>query len=205
MGQRGVQRVHDPAGEAWREGPEGPGGSPVISREIREQAQALGRTLAAHPVTERLRRARATVNEHTAALVMLRDLRRRERALLEKELSGQRPEPDEVEQWRRVAEIVSFNPYVRELLEAEAAMARLLAEVNAAVQGELGLPPVEDGEETEAQESSDASRSARQAGLPQQADSTASKTSPVPHPPGPEGASPRLNVARSRLWVPGQP
>ncbi len=183
-----------PAGEA-------PGASEkpsLISREIEGQARELGRVLAQHPAVQRLKRARTTVNEHAAARIMLRDLRQRERALLQKELSGQRPAPEEVEQWRRVAEIVGFNPYVRELLEAEAAMAELLAEVNAVVHAELGLPPVEEdegaGEQPQGPTSSSSSEAGREGGSGEGAPGVQS----------PAGTSPRLNVARSRLWVPGQ-
>lgn len=180
---------------------EAPGASEhpsLISREIEDRARELGRALAEHPAVQRLKRARATVNEHAAARIMLRDLRQRERALLQKELSGQRPAPEEVEQWRRVAEIVGFNPYVRELLEAEAAMARLLAEVNAVVHAELGLPSVEEDEEATGQPHGPAPSSSAEAAR------EGAPGGSVPGVQSPAGPSPRLNVPRSRLWVPGQ-
>ena len=170
-----------------------------ISRDIQERVHALAEALGRHPAVERLLAAWRVVQEHEAARIMLRDLRQRERALLSKELAGEAPAQQEVEGFRRLWEISAYNPYLRELFEAEAAVARLLGGVQALLHQYLGLPDT--GEAGEA------------GGGP--------GTGTPGHPGAPPGAPPassrppqgsqsslqrsEVKVARTRLWVPGQP
>lgn len=181
-------------------------GVPDIPREILDKALELGQALATHPAVERLRQARRTVSQREAARIMLRDLRAREQALVDKQLKGETPGPQEVEELRRVAEVVGYNPYVRELWEAEAAVARLLAAVQAAVQGRLDLPRIEGVDDLEEARAEDRSRAAapppsRGADAP----SPAAASSPGGAAPGGPGAGGGVRPVKSRLWVPGQP
>ena len=152
-----------------------------LSREILDRARALAEVLKRDPAVERLRQAHRTVQEREAARIMLRDLRMRQQNLLRRRAAGEAVSPEEWEEFRRVAEVVAYNPYVRELLEAEEAVAHLLAAVMAVLEENLDLPRLEEA---------DGERALEQ----------------PPAPPGSGGSgSPRLSVARSRLWVPGQP
>ena len=167
-----------------------------ISREIVDRARALAQALNRHPAVERLRQAHRAVQEREAARIMLRDLRARQQALLRREAAGEAVSDQEWEEFRRVAEVVAYNPYVRDLLQAEEAVAGLLATVMAIVEEGLGLPRAEGAEEEPARERTPAERAAGP-GAP-----AAGAAAP---PPSERSDPSRLSVARSRLWVPGQP
>lgn len=192
-----------------------------LSREILDRARALAEVLKRDPAVERLRQARRTVQEREAARIMFRDLRVRQQNLLRRRAAGEAVSPEEWEEFRRVAEVVSYNPYVRELLEAEEAVAHLLAAVMAVLEEGLELPRLEEVDGERALEQAppaasppgphEAGGEGTPTGAPQPypvagASGSAVAPSGGAAPPGSGGSgSPRLSVARSRLWVPGQP
>lgn len=114
-----------------------------MDREIEEKAKALGEALAKSEEFARLLAAQREVESREAAKVMLRDLRRRQMALAEKEQAGETPSEEEVEALRRAMEIASHNPYVRGLIEAELVFAQLMMRVNQIVAEAAGLKPDE--------------------------------------------------------------
>ena len=172
-----------------------------ISREILERARELAEALKRDPAVQRLREARKAVQEREAARIMLRDLRARQQSLLRRQAAGETISPQEWEEFRRVAEVVAYNPYVRDLLQAEEEVARLLAQVVAILEEGLELPALEGVEPEGAAPAppSGAGQSAAQASEATSAPAAASGSQP-----GTSGP-PRVSVARSRLWVPGQP
>lgn len=147
---------------------------PVLSREIDEAVRSLASLLASRPEIERLKRAFEEIGRHEAARIMLKDLQERQRRLVEKEPAGAPPSEQEMQEFQKVAEVVGFNPYVRELLDAQLAVAVLLGAVYRALEERLALPRLED-EEVQAT------------------------------PAGPAEQAHRVQPARPRLWVPGQP
>lgn len=161
--------------------------SPGIPGEIADAVRALARALESMPQVRGLKEAREEIGRHEAARIMLRDLRRREERLAEKNRRGEKPSPEEVEEFRRVAEVVGLNPYIRALWEAEVAFAGLMAAVMAALEAELGIPPALEEDRP--------------------AESCRGPESPAPGPAGPAGPAPPGSVrpVRTRLWVPGQP
>ncbi|WP_324668996.1 YlbF family regulator [Geochorda subterranea] len=159
-----------------------------IPREISEAIHTLARLLSNLPEVEQLRQAREEIGRHEAARIMLRDLRRRERQLAEKSRRGETPSPQELEELEKVAEVVTYNPYVRALLQAEMAYAGLMAAVVGALEEALQLPALPDEVEG--------------GGVP--ATPSAGQTGATE---GPGGIQPggRVTLARPKLWVPGQP
>ena len=175
-----------------------------ISREILDRARALAEALNRDPAVQRLRQARRAVQEREAARIMLRDLLTRQQALLRREASGEAVSEQEWEEFRRVAEVVAYNPYVRELLQAEQAVTRLLAAVVAVLEEGLELPRMEEVEENGVAEPAPAPTAP--AGPPPGLSRPVVATSGDMGPASSQGeGSPRVSVARSRLWVPGQP
>ena len=161
---------------------------PGIPREISEAIKNLATHLSSLPEVEQLRQAREEIGRHEAARIMLRDLRRRERRLAEKSRRGETPTPQELEELEKVAEVVTYNPYVRALLQAEMAYSALMAAVVRAIEEALQLPALPDDE---AADDAPATSSGAEPGTPD----------------GPGGARPggNVTVARPKLWVPGQP
>ncbi|MBE3599653.1 MAG: YlbF family regulator [Limnochordaceae bacterium] len=146
-----------------------------LSPDIQEAIRKLAESLAARDEVKELKAARAELDRHEAARIMLRDLRQRERRLAERQMAGEKISDQELEELRQVAGVVGFNPYVRALLEAELRYATLMAGIQRALEEALGFasePP--DGE-------GDASGQQEAAGRG------------------------KVEPARSRLWVPGQP
>ena len=155
-----------------------------LSREILAAARSLAALLRGTPAVERLRQARQAVLEREAARIMLRDLTARQQRLLQRRAAGETIDPGEWEQFQELARVVAYNPYVRELLEAEQAVAALLAAVLAELEQGLQLPQLD---------------------LPQGQGPTEAPPE-RPATAGPQGVpQPGPTATRSRLWVPGQP
>src|SRR5690606_26307216 len=70
---------------------------------------------------------------------MYRDFRQKQAALEAKVLAGETPSDEEVQALQQAMQIVALNPYVRKLLEAEAAFAVTFAEVQRILAGAVGI------------------------------------------------------------------
>ncbi|MBI2914691.1 MAG: YlbF family regulator [Firmicutes bacterium] len=118
---------------------------------VREQARELGRLLTESEEHKRLAKARATVEGHEAAKVMLRDFRARQEDLETKRRNGEKIEDHELKELRDFSQILYYNPYIRELIDAEMAFAGLMMEVQRVLAEPLGLGALEqaEGSETE--------------------------------------------------------
>lgn len=62
-----------------------------------------------------------------------------------KQLAGEPVSESDLQQLQQRSQLVAFNPYVRDLIEAEMAFAQLMLDVQSVIHQELGL---EDPEET---------------------------------------------------------
>lgn len=149
----------------------------ALEAKIRELAAVIQQT----DLYREWQEARAALAEHHAAQVMLRDLQSLQSQLLRKAQAGETITADEEERLKRTFETVSYNPYVRAVLETDMAMFQLLAAVNQALAVQLGLEP----------DAAAPAAAAGSAGIPPSGEAPAA---PPPEPP-----------RRSRLWVPGQP
>lgn len=104
-------------------------------------AASLAEAIRQEPVYKNWLQARADVEERHAAKVMLRDLQQAQAELMEKMQKGESISEEEQTRWQKTVETVAYNPYVAALLQAEAALAALLTEVNEELAKQLGVTP----------------------------------------------------------------
>ena len=93
--------------------------------------------------------ARQEVNKHQAAKVMLRDFQEKQLQLQKQQMSGEQITPDQEEQLQSLFGVISVNPYIRELFEAEFAFSGLMMQVNDALAAVLDLKEEDDETEEE--------------------------------------------------------
>jgi len=116
-----------------------------VNPEIRAKAEALADALANSEVYQAVKAAREELERHEAARIMYRDFRQKQAALEAKVLAGETPSDEEVQALQQAMQIVALNPYVRKLLEAEAAFAVTFAEVQRILGEAVGAMPAGDG------------------------------------------------------------
>lgn len=97
--------------------------------EVQKKAEELAQAILNSPEYKRLREARDKVQNHQAAKVMLRDFQQKQLELHQRQLQGQDTTEQE-EQLQNLFGVISINPYIRELFEAEFAFSGLLMQVN---------------------------------------------------------------------------
>jgi len=115
----------------------------------RALALQLGQSIKETPEYQAVQAARAKADEHEAARIMLRDLRKREGEYRQALLAGKADE-EAAKELRKLAEIVGHNPYIRELLTAEARLAELVVSLQNQVMAASGLVEPAALEESEA-------------------------------------------------------
>ncbi len=143
---------------------------------VEHLAKELARALADSEVYAALQKARGEMEKHTAAQIMLRDLRERQERLQEKSRQGQEISKAEIADFQRMSQVAAMNPYVHQLVDAEMALANTMMQIQELLAQAVGLevaPPQED-----------------------EADGEAAAAPPAPE----EGTT---SQTRSRLWVPG--
>ncbi len=96
---------------------------------IQRQAEELGRLLAESEEYQALEKARATLGEHSAAQIMLKDLQQKQENLRKKQMNGEEITEKEVQNFQRSSQVVAMNPYVREMLEAEMVFSQMLTQL----------------------------------------------------------------------------
>lgn len=92
----------------------------------RALAEQIGRAIKETPEYQAVQSARAKVDGHEAARIMLADFRRREAEYRKAFIEGKASE-EQAKELRHLAEILGCNPYISELLAAEARLAQLVA------------------------------------------------------------------------------
>lgn len=101
--------------------------------DVQKKAEELAEAIMNSPEYQRMVSARAKVNQHQAARVMLRDFQKKQLELQQKQMEGQDITPQEEEQLQNLFGVISINPYIRELFEAEFAFSGLMLQVNDAL------------------------------------------------------------------------
>src|SRR5690625_2814039 len=96
---------------------------------VSDQVDRLAEALKETPEYRRLMDAAQEVESREAARIMLRDFRRLQGELDEKQLSGEEPTEAEARRWQQQLDVISMNPYVRAYLEAEMTFAHLLMSI----------------------------------------------------------------------------
>ncbi|NLA59448.1 MAG: YlbF family regulator [Firmicutes bacterium] len=106
---------------------------------VKRKAHELAKAIKESPEYERLTKAREVVEQREAAKIMLQDVEKKQKRLREKYAAGEQPSEAEIEDLRQTMELVSFNPYIRDLFEAEFAFGKMIAEVWEIIAEALGL------------------------------------------------------------------
>ncbi|MDN5346793.1 MAG: hypothetical protein PWP65_357 [Clostridia bacterium] len=97
--------------------------------EVYDRAHELARALARCREYRDLSRLRARIKENPEALRMLKDYRERMLEAEMKQLQGEALEPEKQRALEDIERLVRLNPTLSEFLEAQARVARLLADI----------------------------------------------------------------------------
>ncbi|HHT47883.1 MAG TPA: YlbF family regulator [Firmicutes bacterium] len=84
-------------------------------------------------------KAKEELEKHEAAKIMLEDFRKKQWELEKARLGGEAVKPEQEEQFKKLAEIIQFNPYVREFLLAELALNQLIMEIERIIASAVGV------------------------------------------------------------------
>ncbi|HKM43546.1 MAG TPA: YlbF family regulator [Limnochordia bacterium] len=117
--------------------------------DVQKKAQELAHAIATSSEYKRMMNAREEVSKHQAAKVMLRDFQEKQFELQKQQMAGEEITPDQEEQLQRLFEVISVNPYIRELFEAEFAFSGLMMQVNDALATVLDLKEEDEDAEEE--------------------------------------------------------
>ncbi len=97
--------------------------------DVQRKAQELAEAIANSNEYQRRVKAVEEVNKHQAAKVMLRDFQEKQLELQKRQMSGEEITPEQEEQMQRLFGVISVNPYLRELVEADFAFNGLMMQV----------------------------------------------------------------------------
>lgn len=115
--------------------------------EVQRKAQELATAITNSNEYKKMLAAREKVNNHQAAKVMLRDFQKKQLDLHKQQMEGEPVTPEQEEQLQQLFGVISINPYVRDLFEAEFAFSGMMMQVNEALAKVLDF-----GEEAEEEE-----------------------------------------------------
>ncbi|HHW12087.1 MAG TPA: YlbF family regulator [Firmicutes bacterium] len=109
-------------------------------------AKELADSIRESPEYQAWEKAKAEVDKHEAAKIMLEDFRKKQWALEKARLSGEEIKPEQEEQFKKLAEIIQYNPYVRDYLVAEYNLNRMIMEIQRIIASAVSvkLPEEED-------------------------------------------------------------
>lgn len=96
-------------------------------------------------------KAKKKIDGHEAAKVMLEDFRKKQWELEGARLSGQEVAKEKGEELQKLAEIINYNPFVRDFLIAEMNLNKLIVEIQKIIASAIGVE-LPDQEEAKAQE-----------------------------------------------------
>ena len=115
--------------------------------KVQRKAEELANAIMNSSEYQRMLAAREKVNNHQAAKVMLRDFQEKQLELHRIQMGGGEVTPEQEEQLQSLFGVISINPYIRELFEAEFAFSGMMMQVNDALSKVLDFQ--EDEGETE--------------------------------------------------------
>ncbi len=115
--------------------------------EVQKKAQDLANAIMNSAEYQKMIAARERVQNHQAARVMLRDFQNKQLELHKQQMEGTPVTAEQEEQLQQLFGVISINPYIRELFEAEFAFSGLMLEVNDVLSKVLDLK--DDEEELE--------------------------------------------------------
>lgn len=110
-----------------------------MNPDVKEKAEALADALAGSPEYKNFVDARENLEKHEAAKIMLRDFQMKQMELQQKVLAGQQLSETDTQDLENAYQLVAFNPYVRRVIEAEAAFGEMLAQVQKILGEAVGM------------------------------------------------------------------
>ena len=116
-------------------------------------AKELANSIRESPEYQAWEKAKTEVDKHEAAKIMLEDFRKKQWELEKARLSGEEIKPEQEEQIKKLAEIIQYNPYVREFLVAEYNLNQMIMEIQRIIASAVGVQLPE--EETPEQKDDD--------------------------------------------------
>lgn len=117
--------------------------------EVQKKAQELANAIMNSAEYQKMIAARERVQNHQAARVMLRDFQNKQLELHKQQMEGTPVTAEQEEQLQQLFGVISINPYIRELFEAEFAFSGLMLEVNDVLSKVLDLKDEEEELEEE--------------------------------------------------------
>lgn len=96
---------------------------------VMEMAKDLANAIRESPEFRRVIDARKEIESHEAARIMFRDFQKMRNDIEELTRKGEEVPAGKLDAFKRSLEIISYNPYIREFLEAEAAFAMFFAKI----------------------------------------------------------------------------
>lgn len=96
--------------------------------DVLKKAEELNQILKTSDEYKAYEEAYAKIKEHAAAGIMVKDFRKKQLEIQKKALEGEDVEAG-LEELRKLWEVVSINPYVRDIIEAELVFGQLYGEV----------------------------------------------------------------------------
>ncbi len=119
--------------------------------DVRQKAQELADAIVNSEEYKRYMTAREQVEKHEAAMIMLRDFQKRQFELHKQQMEGTPVTESQAEELRKLYEVISVNPYIRELFEAEFIFSGLMMEVQDVLARGIGLRDEEEDDESSEQ------------------------------------------------------
>ena len=113
--------------------------------DVRKKAEKLAAAILNSAEYKKMIAARENINNHKAAQVMLRDFQDKQEELHKQQMEGQTVTPEQEQQLEQLFAVISVNPYIRELFEAEFAFSGLMMDVNDVLSKALDLKDEEPG------------------------------------------------------------
>ena len=111
----------------------------ALNPEVKAKAEALAAAIKASEEYKAFQSAREELDKHEAAKIMLRDFTRKQLALQQKMMRGEAPTEAEIQSLQQAYQLVTFNPYVRKVVEAELAFSEMLAGVQEILAEAVGV------------------------------------------------------------------
>ena len=109
-----------------------------------ELARQLAKALTDSTEYQDYKKFKGILEEHQAAKVMLDDFRKKQFEYERKKLNGDKllgPFEDDL---RKLSEIISLNPYIRDYLMAEYRFTQIFSEVQRIIAEAIGLEPLDE-------------------------------------------------------------
>lgn len=110
-----------------------------MESNVKRKAEELADALVASEAYQKLQAAREEIAQHQAAQIMLRDFVAKQQRLQEKLMRGEQPSEADLADYEQTAQIVTINPYVRKLIEAEMQFGEMMMEVQRVLAEAVGL------------------------------------------------------------------